>query len=132
MPRETQWQFTGDLDWLTYDGAWYRRVGRRSKRRYQFVVFTNMDQNCGRDNEGQDPYVVELREVHLASIDAATLKGALDCCGAEAGSGDAELAYCCNSYGAYAPMGSWSGRNAYALLRAARAEAASLRAAWIK
>lgn len=102
---------------LDYGGKNFRQSGNRQ---FQVVELINMDEACGRDNEGQPKYIVELRLVDLAAISEATLKSALDSCGWEKmDQSDLCLAECCDSYGAHAPLESFSGNNAHKLLRQA-------------
>lgn len=122
---KTKWQYSGDVNMLDYGGKNIRAVG---KRQFQVVELINMDEACGRDNERQPKYVVELRLVDLASLSQANLDSALSCCGMEHREdlGDDCLAECVDTYGCHAPLGSWSGNNAHKLLRQAYAEANSL------
>ncbi len=115
---KTKWTYNGDVNMLDYGGTNSRCIG---SRQHQFVELINMDDACGRDNEGQPKYVVELRLVDLTAISASNLKSALECCGQEhiENPSDEILADCCNSYGCHAPLDSWSGGNARKLLRAA-------------
>lgn len=121
---KTKWSYSGDVNMLDYGGKNMRHIGNG---KYQIVELINMDYACGRDNEGQPKYVVELRLVDLASISANTLASALECCGQnrEELTDDCK-AECCDSYGARAPLGSWCGNNARKLLRQAYQEANSL------
>lgn len=120
---KTKWSYSGDVNMLDYGGKNMRCIG---SGKYQIVELTNMDDACGRDNEGQPKYVVELRLVDLSSISAATLESALKSCGWADSGDDAYKAECCDSYGAHAPLGSWSGNNARKLLRQAYSEANNL------
>jgi len=113
---KTKWQYLGDVNMLDYGGKNIRQSGNRQ---FQVVELINMDEACGRDNEGQPKYVVELRLVDLDALSEATIKSALDSCGWENMQGDNNLAECCDSYGAHAPLESFSGNNAHKLLRQA-------------
>lgn len=103
---------------LDYGGTNSRNIGNR---KFQFIELTNMEEACGRDNEGQSKYVVELQMVDLNSISADNIKSALACCGQEneESPSDEIMAECCNSYGCYAPLNSWNGNNARKLMREA-------------
>ncbi len=115
---KTQWQYNGDANMLDYGGTNSRCIGARQ---FQFVELINMDEACGRDNEGQPKYAVELRLVSLNELSADNIQSALKCCGQEhiENPSDEIIAECCNSYGCHAPLGSWSGNNARLLMRQA-------------
>lgn len=116
--KATNWQYFGDVNMLDYGGTFTRFIGAR---KYQFIQLTNMDDACGRDNEGQPKYVVELSLVDLSAIPQSTIQSALDCCGLNGDpTDDAMIAQACNSYGAHAPLESFSGNNGYSLLKQAR------------
>jgi hypothetical protein len=121
----TKWNYSGDVNMLDYGGKNFRGIGNRQ---FQIVELINMDDACGRDNEGQPKYIVELRLVDLASLSEENKRRALECCGMEKEENlsDEALAECCDSYGTHAPLGSWSGNNARKLFRQAYAEAKSL------
>ena len=94
-------------------------------RRFHFIAVTDMDDACGRDNEGQPPFVVELYEVDLDAISPETIASSLRSCGWEKfedkdGSGWQQngdvlpedplwIAEMCHQYGAHAPLDSWTG-----------------------
>jgi len=63
--QEKEWHYTGDTDVLGYGGMFIRHV---SGSRWHVVRLTNMDDACGRDNDGYPKYVVELDEVDLDII----------------------------------------------------------------
>lgn len=93
----------------TPGGKYLRRVGTD---RYHVLEWLDMDDACGRDNEGQPRYCVELSEVDLLEIPDATRQSALESCGWEGMPDSPEaLAECLHSYGAKAPLGSWSTGN---------------------
>lgn len=123
--------FMGDVNWLDYGGTWFRKVG---PRRWHFIELTNMDEACGRDNEGRDKYVVELSEVDLDGISAETQQSAWRSCDGDCqttdettpGERDVITAGCCFSYGAKAPLHSEETNNAHKGIRACRAESYSL------
>jgi hypothetical protein len=99
---------------------------------FQFIEVTDMDEACGRDNEGQPKYVCELSEVFLPEcpVDAARSFCGWPWDGHTKQEGEQPLpladAEMCHSYGAKAPLGSWEGNGIDRLLRAARKEANSL------
>jgi hypothetical protein len=123
--------WTGDVNWRDYGGTWARKVGPRA---WHFIVLTNMDDACGRDNAGRPTYVVELREVDLDAIGPSTQVSAWQCCDGDCrlapdehltlstGKRDMVTADCCNEYGAYAPLHSAEGNNAHKAIRECRAE----------
>jgi hypothetical protein len=123
--------FTGDVSWLDYGGTWIRQV---AARRYHFLELTNMDEACGRDNEGSPRYVVELSEVDLDAIGPDVQRSAWESC-----DGDSQIeradsvevdtterdlvaAGACYQYGAKAPLHSETTSNAHKGIRACRAE----------
>lgn len=120
-----KWTYIGDVNMLDYGGKNSRCIG---KRQYQFVELINMDDACGRDNEGQPRYVVELRLVDLNAVGEKNIQAALRCCGQDEGQALADdiVAEFCDSYGTHAPLGSWSGNNARKLMRDAYREANAL------
>lgn len=133
--------WSGDVNPLGYGGTWARKVG---PRRWHFIQLTNMDDACGRDNEGRPTYVIELSEVDLNGISAATQESAWRSCDGDsqmpegststvehAADGefyrrDEVAADCCFNYGARAPLHSEETNNAHAGFRACRAESYSL------
>jgi hypothetical protein len=126
----SKWQYSGDVNRADYGGTDMRQIGPRL---FQFIELLNMDEACGRDNEGQPRYVVELSHVDLAALAPDTIKRAIESCGytdmpanTDALTRDMADAEACKSYGAAAPLGSWSGNNWHKLLREARREALTL------
>lgn len=105
---------------LDYGGKFQRQSG---KRQFQFIELINMDDACGRDNEGQPKYVVSLRLVDLDAIPQKEQDSAIKSCGWDNMNGDVMLAECCDSYGCHAPLEQWSGNNGNALLKEAKREA---------
>lgn len=131
---KTKWQYTGDKNMLDYGGKNYRQSGNRQ---FQFVELTNMDEACGRDNKGRPKYHVSLRLVDLNEIKPGVQQRAWEYCGLELPTSgdshetdtslrDAMSAEACDSYGAHANLGQWSGNNARKLLRQAYREANAL------
>lgn len=116
--KHTQFQFLmGDVNWLDYGGSWCRKVGNR----YHVIEFTNMHDATG--DTDQAKYCVELREIDL---DSPQRERAAESCDVSDDASELEWVYALSSYGAYAPLDSWSGNNAHRLLREARAESRSL------
>lgn len=97
-------------------------IRRLNDDRYQLVELIDMEDACGRDNEGHPKYVAELSEVDLSEIGMSTKKGALNFCGLEDETVSAEtLVECLHAYGAKAPLENWSGNNRSKLVREAKA-----------
>lgn len=122
---KTKWQYTGDINMLDYGGKNYRQSGNRQ---FQFVELINMDDACGRDNEGKPKYHVELRMVDLDAIPKKEQENAMKSCGYPYPEDitDITLAEMCDSYGVHASLGQWEGNNARKLLRQAYREANAL------
>lgn len=123
-----EWLYSGDVDTLEYGGKWYRDVSIPEENRHglwQFIEITNMDEACGRDNEGRPTYVVEFSEVNLQTAD---VERAWESCGwnSEGPHEPCEMAEACHSYGCKAPLGSWEGNSAGKLLQQAKREASDL------
>lgn len=116
--KATKWNYSGDVNMLDYGGKNTRCIGNRQ---YQIIELINMDDACGRDNEGQSKYVVELRLVDLNALSPENIQSALRSCGWDNmdQDNDEALAECCDSYGTHAPLGSWQGNNAHKLMREA-------------
>jgi hypothetical protein len=118
--RATFKNLCSDVNWLDYGGTWYRKINATT---YHVMVLTNMIEAVGeRENEGHPKYVVELREVDLDSPD---LEQARRCCGYEDPTTLSDV-YSLQAYGAFAPLGDWSGNNARKLMTECRAESAAL------
>lgn len=118
--RDTNWQYSGDVNPQLHGGTWFRRAIARS-RQFQFIRLTNMDDACGSDNEGRPTYVVELSLVDLDAIDEQRQENAIRSCGQDGTElSDAWRAVACFEYGALAPLESWEGTGSSALLRRAR------------
>ncbi len=107
-----------------YDGLSVRRV---SAQRYHYIQVTDMDEACGRDNEGRPRYVVELSEVDLDSLSEATVKSARQSCGWDsAPDSDEATAEMCFQYGARAPLHSVDTNSATRGFRECRQESYTL------
>lgn len=124
--RDTNWQYTGDVNPQGHGGKWFRRT---TGRQYQVIELTNMDDACGRDNEGRPTYVVELSLVDLDAIGTEQQAQALRSCGPDDGEElpDAWLAVVCYEYGCKAPLESWEGNGSTRMLRDARRAAHALK-----
>jgi len=134
-----EWVYSGDVNALDYGGKWIRAVagpglprGRdASVLAFQVIELTNMDDACGRDNEGHPRYVVDVSEVDLARMPGKTVVSALRSWGYEVDEKDPPtpmfLAEACHSCGAKAPLESFEGNNAGVLLRKARRAADAMR-----
>jgi hypothetical protein len=124
-----KWIYSGDVNWVDYGGKWIRKV---SPGTFQIIEFMNMDEACGRDNEGQSKYSVELDLVDLNAIGPKEVASALSYIGAEGEKWESDsireitTAEALHSYGCKAPIEQWNGNNARKLLREARSMAHSL------
>lgn len=118
-----KWEYTGDVNALDYGGKWIRET---SSGVFQIIRLDNMDEECGRDNEGQARYHVDLSIVDLNTIPEKTIKSARESCGTPDEAAPLWIAEACHSYGASALMWQDGSNNAHKLLRAARAEAHAL------
>lgn len=114
---------TGDVNWLDYGGVWCRHI---DGRRFHFIELTNMDEACGRDNEGHPTYSVTLSEVDLEDVPEAQQADALRSCGSDTGRpehlDDSALAEIVRSYGIASPLREESTNNAHKGIAACRAE----------
>lgn len=128
-----RWEYSGDVNRSDYGGTDFAHIGAR---RWIFVELMNMDEACGRDNEGQPRYVCEVSMVDLDALSVETIASAVRSCGPsyrgpdgewhqDTNLSDAALAEICKSYGAAAPLESDSGDNWRELVRAARRAARS-------
>lgn len=100
---------------LLYDDAGtlllMRQVGLTA---FQFVEALDMDEHCGRDNEGHPQFVVALEYVDVSRLSERNIKSAMSSCGygEDDGSKDhgysvSALAQVCRDYGLKAPL--WDG-----------------------
>lgn len=122
---------TGDVNWLDYGGVWCRHI---DGQRFHFIELTNMDEACGRDNEGHPTYSVTLSEVDGDVLDAEQIYAALESCGdnvidSRAQGGhmvlppfDATVANIVRSYGIASPLHEESTNNAHKGIAVCRAE----------
>lgn len=134
MNRWTTIYDGGSAEWLEM-----RRFGNTG-RVFHAVRITDMDDACGRDNEGHPRYAGELLEIDL---DTALVADAARSCGwklegnrlineydgdivAEGDSLDAVLAESLVGYGGYAPLASESGNNLRAMMRNLKRESRAL------
>lgn len=119
-----RWQVLGgDVNWIDHGGSWY---WRGVHGRYLVIEFTNMEDVCGSDNDGQAPYCVDLSEIDVNSPQRAD---ALKSCGwtdADVADNELMIVGALHSYGAKAPLWQESGANAHRLMRAARAYARTI------
>lgn len=100
---------------------------KRDGNKFYFIEITDMDDACGRDNEGQPTFVCELSLVDLDLISPKALKSALKSCGWEEMPHTPDAyAEALHSYGNRAPLGSWSGNGRQKIHREARREAREL------
>jgi hypothetical protein len=111
------WEYQGDMDVLGCGGTFLRHV---ADRRYHAIRFDNMDEACGRDNEGRETYHGSLVEVDLS---VANLQSAAECHGEDAEDHDDEaLAFMVAGYGEYAPLHDEASNNGHKLIRELKAE----------
>ena len=112
----------GDVNWEDYGGKWCRK-DPRVEGRYYVLDFINMDEACGRDNEGADTYLCEVKIVNLAEISAESLKSAYDCCGLDVDDpeyqDDMVKVECLVGYGCAAPVHTEGGNSYPMRVRAA-------------
>lgn len=106
------------VSWQKYLDGYYRLV---APRRYHVVRITDMDDAVGRDNAGRPKWATELFEVNLDSVPEGEVISEHDASlVAGSGSADACILESAVGYGAYAPLGDFSGGNRRALAREAR------------
>lgn len=119
---------TGDCNWLDYGGKWVSKKLNNGEFDYWLVLeFTNMDDACGRDNEGQSKYNVCLSAVSPSEAGNEKMHSAFACMGMEeehdAQKNPLVQVEALHSYGIYAPLWQKDGNNAHKLLREARKQA---------
>ena len=85
----------------------------------------NMDEACGRDNEGRPRYNVSLSAVSPAQAGQKNLESAFCCCGIEGGACENPEVQveALHSYGVHAHLWQSDGNNAHKLLKEARGQA---------
>lgn len=92
----------GDVNWQDYGGTWLRR---ESEGVYWRLEVTNMDDACGRDNEGHPEWVIEARRLVLSELSDEQIAEARRSCGWEGMPDTPEaVAELCFSHGFGAPM----------------------------
>lgn len=115
-------------------GKWCRRLPEG--KRFLFIEFDDMNDACGKDNEGLDKYCAALSYVDVDAIPNHELAQALRSAGytPEFPLEDDDLrrvnweavAEACHSYGLKAPLGEWSGGSWHNVVRAAAQEGVRL------
>lgn len=124
----TKFKFlTGDTNWLDYGSKWVSKKLNNGEFDYWLVIeILNMDDACGRDNEGKDKYNVSLSCVSPGEAGAENIAKAKECCGYEDGTltlTDIGLVEMLSSYGVAAHLWQADGNNAHKLLKEAKKEA---------
>lgn len=121
-PLGKAWTDIGsDVNWIDYGGRWARHI---EGTRYHVIRF----ENCEQWGDGATGYHCDLQEININASDE-TLKGAMQYTGLEEvwheltqEQRKLALVEALSSYGAYAPLWSEAGTNAWKLIRAAKAE----------
>jgi hypothetical protein len=122
---------TGDVNWLNYGGKWISPKLNNGDFDYWIVMeLINMDDACGRDNEGQAKYHVSLAAVSPSQA-GEHLNRALDSCGIGpqhqggvfVNVSEVMAVEALHSYGVSAPLWQSGGNNARKLLREASKQA---------
>lgn len=114
---------TGDTSFPDYGGKFYRKI---DKRRYHIIELFDMVDACGKECEDQ-PWNVQLGEVDIDALPKELLNSAIKSWGAEDESlSELVLVECIFSYGSYAPLGQWNGKNYKKLMKEARQESYAL------
>lgn len=124
----TKFKFlTGDVNWLDYGGKWVSQKLNNGEFDYWLVIeLLNMDDACGRDNEGKDKYNVSLSCVSPGEAGRENIEKAKECCGWEDGAhtlNDLGLVEMLHSYGVSAHLWQADGNNAHKLIRKAKEQA---------
>jgi len=127
----TKWHFlTGDVNWSTYSGSWYRHI---SGRQYHVIELINLIDAMGDDAECT--YDVSLKLIDLDTVPEKELDDALSSMGLddetfarvfEGDDADIGFVEALASYGLFAPMGEWGGNNRRILMRQAKSESGRL------
>lgn len=91
-------------------------------RRYHRLEWTDMDDACGRDNQGHPRYSVGLRELDLQATPDSLLYTGLASCGLEGRTDlpDLQVLDALCQYGLGAPLGEWSSNNLRKAIACAR------------
>lgn len=121
-------QLSGDRDWMGYGAKFVSPRQNNGEFDYWLVIdFVNMDDACGRDNEGQAKYHVTVQCVAPSQVPAGDIQRAAESCGWD-GIVDSPLTLVelLSSYGTHAVLWQSSGNNAHRLMRAARREAMTI------
>lgn len=116
---------SGDVNWQTYGGKFVSSKLNNGEFDYWMVIdFVNMEEACGRDNEGQPRYHVALNIVSPSEAGSELAK-AFECCNTPEEYQSDEMAQveALSSYGVYAVTWQQAGNNVAKLMRAARQEA---------
>lgn len=114
---------TGDVNWLSYGGKWVSKRLSNGEFDYWLVIeLINMDDACGRDNEGQPKYNVSLSCV---SPDQAGQENINKACQGWDPMPTNPLCFveALHSYGIHAHLWQANGSNAHKLLKQARQQA---------
>lgn len=125
--RKPRFSFlTGDVNWMDYGGKWVSQRMNNGEFDFWLVLeLVNMDDACGRHNEGQPKYHASLCAVSPEQA-AGELDRAFACCGLNEGEhkdNPLVAVECLHSYGVHAVLWQDSGNNAHRLMRQAKHEA---------
>jgi hypothetical protein len=114
---------TGDANWLDYGAKWISPKQKNGDFDYWLVIeLTNMDDACGRDNEGQPRYNVSVSAVSPSEAGPENLKRAMDGFG-ESTVNPVLQVEALHSYGVSSVLWQGNGNNAHKLLSEARKQA---------
>jgi hypothetical protein len=119
------WLYVGDVNLLDYGGVFLRRLAG-GRRRWHAVRLDNMDDACGRDNEGQPTYAVALTEVDLDALTDERRGSVARSIDVQDDAPEAEWAYAAAMYGQHAPLWDGLSNNGGKLLREAKRESRAL------
>lgn len=115
---------SGDCNWLQYGAKWISNKLNNGEFDYWLVLeLVNMDDACGRGNEGQPRYHVSLSAVSSDQAGPSNVKKAFDSCGWTGDEDfmcDAVRVECLHGYGISALLWQSSGKNAHKLIKEAR------------
>lgn len=118
-------KLSGDMNWLAYGAKWVSKRLNNGEFDYWLVLeLANMDDACGRDNEGQARYHASLAVVSPTEA-KGELERAFDCCGVPDNAKGEPLVQveALHSYGVHAVTWQASGNNAHKLLKEGKREA---------